>query len=96
MIMAAVLIAKNPSQYGFEIGPVEPLAFDKVTVPDALRLDVVAEWLNVPVEQMQRLNPELRRGMTPLGKHAHDRARGVSVFEQSARVGVGLHVTRRE
>ncbi len=38
-------------------------------MPDALRLDVVAEWLNVPVEQIQRLNPELRRGMTPLGKH---------------------------
>jgi membrane-bound lytic murein transglycosylase D len=30
---------------------------------------VVAEWLNMPVEQIQRLNPELRRGMTPMGKH---------------------------
>jgi membrane-bound lytic murein transglycosylase D len=69
MIMAAVLIAKNPSQYGFEIGPVEPLAYDKVTVPDALSLGVVAEWLNMPVEQIQRLNPELRRGMTPMGRH---------------------------
>src|SRR5439155_10009840 len=69
MILAAVLIAKNPVQYGFEIGPVEPLNYERVIVPDALSLGVVAEWLSLPVERIQELNPELRRGMTPLGKH---------------------------
>ena len=38
-------------------------------MPDALSLEVVAEWLNVPVADIQKLNPELRRGMTPVGKH---------------------------
>jgi len=69
MILAAVLIARNPSQYGFEIGPVEPLAYDKVVVPDALSLQVVAEWLDVPLERIRSLNPELSRGMTPAARH---------------------------
>ena len=69
MIYAAMLIAANPMAYGFEIETVEPLAYDAVTVPDALRLGTVAEWLNVPVEEIQSLNPELRRGMTPIGNH---------------------------
>lgn len=69
MIMAAMLIARNPVQYGFEISLAEPLDYDTVSVPNALRLDTVAEWLNVPVEDIRTLNPELRRGMTPLGAH---------------------------
>jgi membrane-bound lytic murein transglycosylase D len=70
MILAAMLIARNPVWYGFELGPVEPLEYDLVSVPDALRLDTIAEWLDVPEEGIRALNPELRRGMTPVGEHA--------------------------
>ena len=69
MILAAIIIARNPAQYGFDVGPGTSLASEKVTVPDALDLRVVAEWTGVPVEQIRDLNPELRRGTTPLGKH---------------------------
>jgi membrane-bound lytic murein transglycosylase D len=69
MILAAILIGKNPSHYGFDIDLTEPMAYERVEVPDALSLGIVAEWLSIPVEQIQSLNPELRRGMTPLGKH---------------------------
>jgi membrane-bound lytic murein transglycosylase D len=69
MILAAVLIARNPIQYGFEIGPVEPLDYDTVHVPNAILLETIAEWADVPVEDIRTLNPELRRGMTPKGEH---------------------------
>ena len=69
MIFAAMIIGRNPGQYGFDVGPVEPLAYEKVVVPDALSLSVVAEWLDIAVERIQGLNPELRRGMTPRGEH---------------------------
>ena len=69
MIFAAMIIGRNPAQYGFDIDPVEPLAYERVTVPDALSLSVVAEWLDIAVERIQGLNPELRRGMTPRGQH---------------------------
>jgi membrane-bound lytic murein transglycosylase D len=69
MILAAVLIGRNPEQYGFEVTHIDPLSYELVTVPDALNLGVVAEWLGISVEDIQALNPELRRGMTPLGNH---------------------------
>jgi membrane-bound lytic murein transglycosylase D len=69
MILAAILIARNPVQYGFEIKMIEPLAYDTVKVPDALRLETVAEWIDVAVSEIQALNPELRRGMTPNREH---------------------------
>jgi membrane-bound lytic murein transglycosylase D len=69
MIMAAVLIAKNPKAYGFEPGESSVLAFDRVTVPDALDLRTVAEWTGTTIEEIRDLNPELRRTTTPMGAH---------------------------
>ncbi len=70
MIMAAVIIAKNPTQYGFEPGVADPLAYDLVMVPDALDLRTVAEWTRASIEEVRALNPELRRATTPVGTHA--------------------------
>jgi membrane-bound lytic murein transglycosylase D len=69
MIMAAVLIAKNPQAYGFEPGASPVLAFDRVTVPDALDLRTVAEWTGTTIEEIRDLNPELRRTTTPMGAY---------------------------
>jgi membrane-bound lytic murein transglycosylase D len=64
-----VLIAKNPQAYGFEPGASSVLAFDRVTVPDALDLRTVAEWTGSTIEEIRELNPELRRTTTPIGAH---------------------------
>lgn len=69
MIMAAVIIAKNPTQYGFEPGQNSLLVYDRVTVPDALDLRTVAEWTGASIEDLRDLNPELRRTTTPVGPH---------------------------
>jgi membrane-bound lytic murein transglycosylase D len=66
MILAAVIIAKNPVKYGFEIAPLAPAAVETVDVPPAVDLRRVAEWASIPVEELQRLNPELRRWTTPI------------------------------
>ena len=66
MILAAVIIAKNPAQYGFEVPPVESLAYDKVRVGAAVDLRRVAEWTGASIDEIQALNPELRRWTTPL------------------------------
>jgi peptidoglycan lytic transglycosylase D len=66
MILAAVLIAKNPAQYGFDIVPLVPTAFETVLVPGALDLRRVAEWAGVAVDDIQELNPEFRRWTTPV------------------------------
>jgi membrane-bound lytic murein transglycosylase D len=69
MIMAATIIARNPALYGFEIGSANALAYDRVTVPNALDLKIIAEWINVSVDELRELNPELRRTTTPMGDH---------------------------
>lgn len=66
MILAATIIARNPAMYGFEVQPVEPLAYDKVPVPTAIDLRRVAEWTGTSIDEIQALNPELRRWTTPV------------------------------
>jgi len=68
MILAAIIIAKNPAQYGFEITPVAAPLTETVVVPPALDLRRVAEWAAVPMDDIQALNPEFRRWTTPIKK----------------------------
>ena len=69
MILAAVIIGRNPTLYGFDSLGSTPLAIEPVHVPDALDLRIIAEWAGVAVESLQELNPELRRTTTPAGGH---------------------------
>jgi membrane-bound lytic murein transglycosylase D len=66
LILAAVIIARNPAQYGMNIQPIEAPVTETVTVSTAVDLRRVAEWAGTPVETIQELNPELRRWTTPL------------------------------
>jgi membrane-bound lytic murein transglycosylase D len=69
MIWATIIIAKNPEQFGFDVITESRLAYDTITVPDAIRLDTVAEWAGSTVDAIRALNPELRRLTTPMGVH---------------------------
>ena len=67
MILAAIIIAKNPAQYGFDIAAAHRRRRPKTsTLPGRLDLRRVAEWTGVPVDDIQQLNPELRRWTTPI------------------------------
>lgn len=66
LILAAIVVAKNPAQYGFEIATAAPIIYEKVPVPRAIDLRRVAEWTGTSIDQIQALNPELRRWTTPL------------------------------
>jgi len=66
MILAAIVIARNPAQYGFSFESEEGPAFETVRLPRAVELKRVAEWTHTPIETIRALNPELRRSMTPL------------------------------
>jgi len=66
LILAAIIIARNPSQYEMEVAPIEPPLFETVTVDGAVDIRRVAEWAGASVQQIQDLNPELRRWTTPI------------------------------
>ncbi len=64
--IAASLIAANPQEFGFDdIEYHEPLSFDVVELSSPLDLSVAAECAGTTVEEIKRLNPELRRWCTP-------------------------------
>jgi membrane-bound lytic murein transglycosylase D len=64
--IAASVIASNPKDFGFEeIEYHQPLSYDEVEITDPLDLSVAADCAGISVEEIKRLNPELRRWCTP-------------------------------
>jgi len=72
MILAAIVIARNPAQYGFEFQVEPTVTYDTVTLPRPVDLRRVAEWTDTPIDQIQALNPELRRWTTPVRDEAYE------------------------
>jgi membrane-bound lytic murein transglycosylase D len=72
LILAAIIIARNPAQYGMTIQPLEAPLFETVKLPAAVDLRRVAEWVGTPVQTIQDLNPELRRWTTPVRATDYD------------------------
>ncbi len=66
LILAAIIIARNPAQYGMNVQPLEQPPAESVTLSAAVDLRRIAEWLGTPVQVIQDLNPELRRWTTPV------------------------------
>jgi len=66
LILAAIIVAKNPTQYGFNITAEAPITYETVRVPKAIDLRRAAEWTETSIDDIQQLNPELRRWTTPL------------------------------
>lgn len=73
--IAAVLIAMNPSAYGFrpeEIRFQPHMAFDLLQVVPNADLDHLAEGFNLPPSALIDLNPHLIRHRTPPGENPHN------------------------
>ena len=66
MILAAIVIARNPGQYGFDFEPEPAAPYEKITLPRPVDLRRVAEWTDTTIDEIQALNPELRRWTTPV------------------------------
>jgi len=64
--IAASMIASNPKEFGFEtIEYQTPLSYDEVEIESPVDLVVVAECAGITLDEVKRLNPELRRWCTP-------------------------------
>jgi membrane-bound lytic murein transglycosylase D len=66
MILAAIVIARNPAQYGFDFAPGSLPASETVTLEAPVDLRHIAEWTGHSIDEIQSLNPELRRWTTPV------------------------------
>jgi membrane-bound lytic murein transglycosylase D len=65
-IIAAIIMAKNPEQYGLDkVVPDAPVISDTVTVDYAIDLRLVADVTNTSLPEIVALNPSLLRMTTP-------------------------------
>ena len=64
-IQAATLIAREPERYGFVFTPAEPLSYDVVMVPRGTSLKRLAARSDIPIDEFERLNTELKLKQTP-------------------------------
>jgi len=66
-VLAAMNIMREPEKYGFEYPNFcKPTDFDPVLVNTPLKLEEIAQWIDVPVSHLQELNPSLREdAMSP-------------------------------
>jgi membrane-bound lytic murein transglycosylase D len=66
IILAVTIMAKNPSQYGFDdVNMDEPASYDKVEIDYPVSLRLVAECVDSTTDELQDLNPSLLRLSTP-------------------------------
>jgi membrane-bound lytic murein transglycosylase D len=68
LILATVVIAKDPERYGFETNYDPPIDFDVVHIESPMDLGTAATCAGTTFTEMKRLNPELRRWVTPLNR----------------------------
>jgi membrane-bound lytic murein transglycosylase D len=64
--MAVLHIVNNPSAFGIDLPPVDkPMEWQEVMVKKQIELKSIAESLDVPREELEEMNAELRRNLTP-------------------------------
>ncbi len=65
-IIAAIIIANHPTQYGFDDVTLDPpVLTDTVTINYSIDLRLVSDLVGAPVDEIEALNPSLLRMITP-------------------------------
>ena len=84
-ILAAIIIANHPKQYGFDDLTLDPpVLTDNVTINYSVDLRLVSDIVNAPIDELLALNPSLLRMVTPPDEpfDLHLPAGTATVFQQ--------------
>jgi len=65
MVMASIILARNPEKYGLPLELDPPLSYDRVTISKRVNLKAVAKALGASVDALKKLNPSLKTSYTP-------------------------------
>ena len=70
--IAATIIGENPAAFGFDVTPDSPLTFEKVNITGNINLSVLSKAAGVNINELVKLNPELRRKSTPPTRNGYN------------------------
>jgi len=66
--IASVIVAKEPGRFGLDPPGPSAWTFDTINVPDAVDLQFLSSRLDIPLDELRKLNPAVRRDLTPAGQ----------------------------
>ncbi len=69
--MAAMIIATRPSLFGFHVHSQTVHQYDEIRMDESIHLRSVAKETGISFDELRRLNPELRRSVTPPGRDGY-------------------------
>jgi membrane-bound lytic murein transglycosylase D len=64
-IIALTIIGKNPANYGFDVSPLPAIETERVPIDKSTDLRVIADAIDLPVEELRALNTHVLRWTTP-------------------------------
>lgn len=104
-LIAAALIAKEPTRYGFRApAPSSPFPLDSVVVDGGTGLDLIARLADTPLDALRELNPHLLRLVTPPGRsysvrlpanRAESVTRRYAAVPEAERRAIASHTVRK-
>ena len=65
LIMASIILARNPENYGLPVELEAPIGCDRITISKRINLKTAASALNVSLDELKQLNPALKTTLTP-------------------------------
>ena len=66
--IAASMIAMNPTDYGFTVNPTDSYAYEEAPIRKRVHLRSIAKATGIALDELKRLNPELRRSIIPVNQ----------------------------
>jgi membrane-bound lytic murein transglycosylase D len=65
LILAIAIIGKSRAEFGFEVQAAEPERFETLVLERPVTLKVLVRRAGLDLEELRRLNPELKQDVTP-------------------------------
>ena len=65
LILASIIMARNPEKYGLPAELEAPLGYDKVSITKRVNLKAASKALDISVDLLRKLNPALKTYYTP-------------------------------
>lgn len=99
-LMAAMIIAKNPDDFGFTFSEEPTIQYDLIEVPGGMDLRTIAENAGISYDSLREINPELKGHITPFWDSYYTlrlpAGAGTTFLENYSKLSISERIVYRE